>query len=706
MRATQIADAPPAATAAAAHAAAAVTARPATLDAVASARAAAAHAAAAARATQIADLKRQVNVLQEQLATRHALATSSTDCPATSGTADFPPAAHAAVTAAAAHAAAAVAAHPATLTAAAPLAAAAAATHAAAAATARPATPGAAATPAATAAAAHAAAAVAPINAAASATGAVDAATTAAAHTTAAVPLPANTVVHSTTAASSAAAATAAQPAIPIAHSAATAIHASAHATSFPATDAAGTDLVQCARAAIRVAQAEGLIFKKGLSSAGYHGVYPRKKPGNGEPTFSTIVGPAVGDPPSLLGNYWTAEEGALAYARYHRDRLPTPGPSSGQPPPPSTTAGAAAATATTAHTAAAVTACAAAPGAIDPIDAAASAAVAHNAATVANRPATLDAAAAPAAAAATAHATPRAARGLVGLYFTTSGFTEVRTDHATVDHPAAAPSSTFAHPPPLILAATPAIPFRAADLGTASKCIEAWSQAANGNFQHAVSPAAPLGQTPLLTSIHPVNTATSAGTDALSSEPANAQGSTGNVDAHSSATAPRTFSQEADQAFRRGWDANLAFSPCTTTGYDTGGASSSATHVPAPPNATGPTNMGEVAAHAAILATTAAAYAITANRTMAVCLNPRSQIGTMHKATINSLERMVWGTVQAATSLPRQANTATERPAPAQTGTAIHAWLLVRRVPSAPLRPADPPGFRDRSDRGSSIPR
>jgi len=217
------------------------------------------------------------------------------------------------------------------------------------------------------------------------------------------------------------------------------AIHASAHAFSSPATDAAGTDLVQRARAATRVAQAEGLIFKKGLSSAGYQGVYPnpRKKPGNGEPTFSTIVGPAVGDPLSLLGNYWTAEEGALAFARYHRDRLTTPGPFSGQPTPPSPTAGAAAATAAAAHAAAAVTACPAAPGAIDPIDAAASAAVAHNAATVANRPATLDAAAAPAAAAATAHATPRAARGLVGFYFATSGFTEFRNAHATINHPA-----------------------------------------------------------------------------------------------------------------------------------------------------------------------------------------------------------------------------------------------------------------------------
>jgi len=60
---------------------------------------------------------------------------------------------------------------------------------------------------------------------------------------------------------------------------------------------------------------------------------------------------------------------------------------------------------------------------------------------------------------------------------------------------------------------------------------------------------------------------------------------------------------------------------------------------------------MGEVAAHAAILATTAAAYAVTANRTMAVCLNPKSQIGTMHNATVNSLKKMIWGTVQAATS-------------------------------------------------------
>jgi len=35
----------------------------------------------------------------------------------------------------------------------------------------------------------------------------------------------------------------------------------------------------------------------------------------------------------------------------------------------------------------------------------------------------------------------------------------------------------------------------------------------------------------------------------------------------------------------------------------------------------------------------------------MAVCFNPKSQFGTMHNATVNSLERMVWGTMQAATS-------------------------------------------------------
>jgi len=60
---------------------------------------------------------------------------------------------------------------------------------------------------------------------------------------------------------------------------------------------------------------------------------------------------------------------------------------------------------------------------------------------------------------------------------------------------------------------------------------------------------------------------------------------------------------------------------------------------------------MRQIPAHAAILAATAAAYAIAASRTMAVCLNPKSKIGAMQNATVNSLDRLTWGTVQAATS-------------------------------------------------------
>ena len=173
-------------------------------------------------------------------------------------------------------------------------------------------------------------------------------------------------------------------------------------------------------------------------------------------------------------------------------------------------------------------------------------------------------------------------------------------------NHSAAAPSCSFAHPPPPALAATPAIPFRPADLNLSSKCIETWSQAANGNFRHAVVPAAPLGNPPPLATSRPVDTAASASTNAVPSEPANVQGSTGTVNAHSSATAQRTLSQKAEHAFWSQWDANLAPPPGATTGYAADGATSSAAHILSSSHATGPANMGQVAAHTAILAATA----------------------------------------------------------------------------------------------------
>jgi len=179
--------------------------------------------------------------------------------------------------------------------------------------------------------------------------------------------------------------------------------------------------------------------------------------------------------------------------------------------------------------------------------------------------------------------------------------------------------------------AAAPAISRRAADLGMTTKCVETWSQAANGNFQCAVSPAAPLDHPLPLASSRPVDTAASASTDAIPSEPTNTQGSTGPVGAVPSASeAQRLFSQMADHAFRSHWDANLAAPKGTTAGCAAGGAASSTAPIPAPPNATGPADMGQIAAHAAALATTAAAYATVASCTMAVCLNPKSRAGSL----------------------------------------------------------------------------
>jgi len=248
---------------------------------------------------------------------------------------------------------------------------------------------------------------------------------------------------------------------------------------------------VQRAQASTDAARAEGLTLKKGKSSAGYQGVFnkPRATPDNGKPSFTTIVDHGIGKPFSPIGTYWTAEEGALAFARYHRSKLITSGQSSGQPtapaPPPPPV-----------HT---------------------------------------------------------------------------------------CPTAIITPPPPPALAATPAIPLRAADLNLSSKCIETWSQAANRNFRHAVSPAAPLGDPPLLATSRPVDTTASASTNAVPSEPANVQGSTGTVNAHSSATAQRSLSQEAEHAFRSQWDANLAPPPDATTGYAADGATSSAAPLSSP---------------------------------------------------------------------------------------------------------------------------
>jgi len=396
----------------------------------------------------------------------------------------------------------------------------------------------------------------------------------------------------------------------PVTHPAAAAIHAAAHATASPATNTADTDLVHRALAATQTVQAEGLLFKTGKSSSGYQGVFPnpRTRPGNGDPTFSTIVGPVIGQPFFLLGNYWTAEEGALAYARYHRDRLTTLGPTSGQPttpaPPPPP-----------AHTCptAIITPNAAATSADHSADSAASAGAALTPADTA------------------AYAPP------------------LVTNHPT---PAAASTCTIAPPPAPALAATPAISRRAADLEITSKCIETWSQAANGNFQYAVSPAAPLDHPPPLASSGPVDTAASASTDAIPSEPAHQRpglhwacrrqplGIGGPKDAFTDG-GPRLPEPLGCQP---------RCPPGTTTSCAAGGAASSKAPIPtAPPNATGPANMAQITAHAAALAATAAAYATVASCTMAVCLNPTSRVGSLQNAAVVSLEKVIWGTTQAA---------------------------------------------------------
>jgi len=149
-------------------------------------------------------------------------------------------------------------------------------------------------------------------------------------------------------------------------------------------------------------------------------------------------------------------------------------------------------------------------------------------------------------------------------------------------------------------------------------------------------------------------------------------------------------FSQKADHAFRSHWDANLAAPPGTTTGCAAGGATSSAAPIPAPPNATGPANMGQIAAHAAALAATATAYATVAFRTMAVCLNPKSGVGSLQNAAVASLEKMIWGTAQAALAYRGRQPPPLTDPPPSK-----RAWLPTSGSSSgkSPPRPiAQPP--------------
>jgi len=87
-------------------------------------------------------------------------------------------------------------------------------------------------------------------------------------------------------------------------------------------------ELDQRAEVAEDTAQAEGLHLAPGKSSNHFQGVYPnpRSKPGNGVLTFFIMVNPGYGQPPVFFGNFWTAEECALRYARYQRDKHANPG--------------------------------------------------------------------------------------------------------------------------------------------------------------------------------------------------------------------------------------------------------------------------------------------------------------------------------------------------------------------------------------------
>jgi len=65
-----------------------------------------------------------------------------------------------------------------------------------------------------------------------------------------------------------------------------------------------------------RSAGEEGLVLVEGIGSTGFKGVYKNR----GDPGFSALVNQGNA-PPLFLGNFFTPEEAALAYARYTRDR-------------------------------------------------------------------------------------------------------------------------------------------------------------------------------------------------------------------------------------------------------------------------------------------------------------------------------------------------------------------------------------------------
>lgn len=204
--------------------------------------------------------------------------------------------------------------------------------------------------------------------------------------------------------------------------------------------------------------------------------------------------------------------------------------------------------------------------------------------------------------------------------------------------------------------------------------------------FQYTDSPAVPTNTAPNhplpLATGRPVNAAASASTDAIPSAPTNATGSTGPIGANPAASEfQRTFSQAANDDFRRRWDASLAASSGTAASCVAGGAASSTAPTPIPPSATGPANTGQLAAHAAAIAVTAAAYATVASRTVGVCFNPYAEFGSLHNAAITSLESLVWGTPRAALNSqhPRQAATTTPRPSSIQAATATHVRPLFK---------------------------
>ena len=230
-----------------------------------------------------------------------------------------------------------------------------------------------------------------------------------------------------------------------------------------------------------------------------------------------------------------------------------------------------------------------------------------------------------------------------------------VATNHSA--HTAAS-TSTAALPPTPANAATSAISSRAADLAVISKCIKVWSQTANGDFRYTNPSVVPANTAsdallPLATS-RSANAAASASTTALPPAAANATSSTGHSGANNAASEfCRTFSQTANDDFRRQWGASPAASTGTAASCIADGAASSTAPIPIPPSSTtSPANIGQLAAHAAAKAVTAAAYATAAARTVGVCFNPNAEFGSLHNAAISSIEALVWATAQAAINI------------------------------------------------------